>query len=151
MSSMAPRSARAGLDFDDLQAKRGYSPLGAYNRSKLANIYFPRELARRLEGSGVTANSLHPGFVASRLGRDGDGGALGEVVMTLARAFAISPRRGARTSVFLASSPAVADVTGRYFARCHEKSPARVALDDAAARRLWDVSDELVASVPDPG
>src|SRR5450759_2586743 len=73
VASVAHRSARSGLDFDDLQAERGYSPIGAYNRSKLANIYFTRELARRLAGSGVTANSLHPGFVASRLGRDGDG------------------------------------------------------------------------------
>jgi NAD(P)-dependent dehydrogenase (short-subunit alcohol dehydrogenase family) len=151
VSSMAHRSARAGLDFDDLQAERSYSPLGAYNRSKLANIYFTRELARRLDGRGVTANSLHPGFVASRLGRDGDGGVLGDVVMTLARPFAISPARGARTSVYLASSPAVADVTGQYFARCRETRPARVAVDAAGARRLWDVSDELVASVPDPG
>ena len=151
VASMAHRSARSGLDFDDLQAERGYSPIGAYNRSKLANIYFTRELARRLAGSGVTANSLHPGFVASRLGRDGDGGLLGDIAMTLGRPFAISPARGARTSVYLASSPAVADVTGQYFARCREARPARVATDDDAARRLWSVSEELVASVPDPG
>jgi NAD(P)-dependent dehydrogenase (short-subunit alcohol dehydrogenase family) len=151
VASVAHRSARSGLDFDDLQAERGYSPIGAYNRSKLANIYFTRELARRLAGSGVTANSLHPGFVASRLGRDGDGGVLGDIAMTLGRPFAISPARGARTSVYLASSPAVADVTGQYFVRCREARPARVATDDDAAQRLWSVSEELVASVPDPG
>ena len=151
VASLAHRSARSGLDFDDLQAERGYSPIGAYNRSKLANIYFTRELARRLVGSGVTANSLHPGFVASRLGRDGDGGVLADIAMTLGRPFAISPARGARTSVYLASSPAVADVTGRYFVRCREAHPARVATDDDAAQRLWSVSEELVSSVPDPG
>jgi retinol dehydrogenase-14 len=151
VASLAHRSARSGLDFDDLQAERGYSPIGAYNRSKLANIYFTRELARRLAGSGVTANSLHPGFVASRLGRDGDGGVLGDLAMTLGRPFAISPARGARTSVYLASSPAVADVTGQYFVRRREARPSRVATDDEAARRLWSVSEELVASVPDPG
>jgi NAD(P)-dependent dehydrogenase (short-subunit alcohol dehydrogenase family) len=151
VASTAHRSARNGLDFDDLQAERGYSPIGAYNRSKLANIYFTRELARRLAGSGVTANSLHPGFVASRLGRDGDGGLLGDIAMTLGRPFAISPARGARTSIYLASDPAVADITGKYFARCREARPARVATDDDAARRLWSVSEELVASRPDPG
>lgn len=151
VASHAHKSARGGLDFDDLQSARRYSGLGVYNRSKLANILFTRELARRLDASGVTANSLHPGFVASRLARDGDAGALGEAVMTLARPFAISPARGARTSVYLASSPAVADVTGKYFARCREVRPARAARDDDAARRLWDVSAELVASVPDPG
>jgi retinol dehydrogenase-14 len=151
VSSVAHRSARAGLDFDDLQAERAYSPVGAYNRSKLANLYFTWELARRLAGDGVTANALHPGFVGSRLGRDGDGGLLGDMVMTLARPFAISPARGARTSVYLASSPAVAAVTGKYFVRCRERRPARVATDDDAARRLWAVSEELVASVPDPG
>ena len=151
VSSMAHRSARGGLDFGDLQSERGYSPIGAYNRSKLANIYFTRELARRLDGTGVTANALHPGFVASRLGRDGDGGLLGEIAMTLGRPFAVSAARGARTSIYLASSPDVADVTGKYCGRCRAKRPSSVATDDDAARRLWSVSEELVASVPEPG
>jgi len=99
----------------------------------------------------VTANSLHPGFVASRLGRDGDGGRAGDVVMVLARPFAISPARGARTSIYLASSPEVADTTGGYFVRCRPAQPSPVARDDAAAARLWEVSEALVASVPDPG
>jgi NAD(P)-dependent dehydrogenase (short-subunit alcohol dehydrogenase family) len=149
VASHAHRGARGGLDFDDLQAERGYRPLGAYNASKLANIYFARELARRLEGSGVTANALHPGFVGSRLARDGDAGALGDVVMTVARPFALSPERGARTSIYLASSPDVATTTGKYFARRHEVRPSKVATDDDAARRLWTVSEELVASVPE--
>ena len=151
VASRAHQGASNGLDFDDLQSERLYRPLTVYSRSKLANIYFTRELARRLAGTGVTANSLHPGFVASRLGRDGDGGTAGDVVMVLARPFAISPARGARTSIYLASSPAVADTTGQYFARCRPVKPAAVATDDAAARRLWEVSEALVASVPDPG
>ncbi len=148
VSSHAHRGA-SGLDFDDLNSERSYRPLGVYSRSKLANLLFTRELARREAGRGVTANALHPGFVASRLGRDGDGGVAGTVVMVAARPFAISPRRGARTSIYLASSPAVATTTGRYFSRCREVRPSSAALDDAAAGRLWAVTEELVASVPD--
>ncbi len=151
VASRAHQGARDGLDFDDLQSERLYRPITAYNRSKLANIYFTRELARRLAGTGVTANSLHPGFVASRLGRDGDGGTAGAVVMVLARPFAISPTRGARTSIYLASSPAVATTTGEYFAHCRPAKPARIATDDAAARRLWELSEALVAAPPDRG
>ena len=94
VASNAHRWAGPGLDFDDLQAERGYRPVSAYNRSKLANLLFTRELARRLDGHGVTANAVHPGFVATRLGRDGDGGAAGEIVMTLARPFARVARPG---------------------------------------------------------
>ncbi len=151
VASAAHRGASAGLDFEDLQSERSYRPLTAYSRSKLANIYFTRELARRLAGTGVTANSLHPGFVASRLGRDGDGGRAGNVVMVLARPFAISPARGARTSIYLASSAEVADTTGGYFVRCRPAPPSPVARDDVAAARLWEVSEALVASVPDRG
>jgi NAD(P)-dependent dehydrogenase (short-subunit alcohol dehydrogenase family) len=148
VSSHAHRAV-SGLDFDDLNAEASYRPLVAYNRSKLANLLFTRELARRLDGSGVTANALHPGFVASRLGRDGDGGVAGAVVMVVARPFAISPRRGARTSIYLASSPEVATVTGEYFSRSRPVRASSAATDDAAARRLWAVTEELVASVPD--
>jgi NAD(P)-dependent dehydrogenase (short-subunit alcohol dehydrogenase family) len=115
-----------------------------YGKTKLANIYFARELARRLDGTGVTANALHPGFVASRFARDGDGGFLAEIAMTLGRPFALSPQKGARTSVYLASSPEVADVSGAYFYRCREKQPSAAARDDEAARRLWAASEELV-------
>jgi NAD(P)-dependent dehydrogenase (short-subunit alcohol dehydrogenase family) len=149
VSSHAHRGA-SGLDFEDLNAEHSYGPLSAYNRSKLANLLFTRELARRLDGRGVTANALHPGFVASRLGRDGDGGVAGAVVMVAARPFAISPRRGARTSIYLASSPEVATTTGGYFSRCRPVRASAAATDDDAAQRLWAVTEELVASVPDP-
>jgi NAD(P)-dependent dehydrogenase (short-subunit alcohol dehydrogenase family) len=145
VSSHAHKSARQGLDFDDLQSERKYSSFGVYGKSKLANIYFTRELARRLEGAGVTANAAHPGFVASRFGRDGDGGRLGEIAMTLGQPFALSPEKGARTSIYLAESPDVADITGGYFYKSKPSQPSKVALDDEAARRLWAVSEELVS------
>jgi NAD(P)-dependent dehydrogenase (short-subunit alcohol dehydrogenase family) len=134
----------AGLDFDDLQATRGYSGIAAYRRSKLANVLFTRELARRLAGSGVTANALHPGSVRTQIGRDGDARGLHRLFIALASPFLIGPERGARTSVFVATSPEIAGVSGRYFARCRERAPSRPALDDAAARRLWDESARLV-------
>ena len=146
VSSHAHKSARKGLDFDDLQSENGYSSFRVYSKTKLANIYFARELGRRLEGTGVTVNALHPGFVASRFGRDGDSGRLGDIAMVLGRPFAISPEKGARTSIYLATSPDVADVTGGYFYKCRPSSPTKIALDDEAARRLWAVSEELVAS-----
>jgi NAD(P)-dependent dehydrogenase (short-subunit alcohol dehydrogenase family) len=146
VSSDAHRSVRQGLDFDDLQATRGYSFMRAYGGSKLANIYFTRELARRLDGAGVTANAVHPGGVATGFGMDGDlPGLLGFGYSFFVRPFLRTPAKGAETSVYLASSPDVAGVTGKYFADCRESQPIPVALDDDAARRLWQVSEQLVA------
>ena len=131
------------LDFDDLQARRGrYRGMFAYGRSKLANILFARELARRLAGAGVTANALHPGFVASSF-FSGTGPARW-AMRRLADLFAIAPEEGARTSVHLASSPEVSGVSGRYFAKCREATPSAAARDVEAARRLWRASEDLV-------
>jgi NAD(P)-dependent dehydrogenase (short-subunit alcohol dehydrogenase family) len=129
------------LDFDDLQMEKSYRALTAYGRSKLANILFTRELARRLAGTGVTANCLHPGFVATGLGQR-DGGFLG-VMVRLAMLFAGKPEPGAKTIVHLAASPEVATATGGYFVDCREAQPSRAAQDDAAARRLWEESERL--------
>lgn len=129
------------LDFDDLQSSREYSGIKVYGRSKLCNILFTRELSRRWSGMGVTANCLHPGFVATRFG-DGSGGFLSRV-MHLAKVFAISPQKGAETLVYLASSPEVAGVTGEYFQKCRPATPSRTARDDEAARRLWVESARL--------
>jgi NAD(P)-dependent dehydrogenase (short-subunit alcohol dehydrogenase family) len=130
------------LDFADLQSARGYRGFRVYGRSKLANILFTRELARRLEGSGITANCLHPGFVASRFGDNNPG--LSRVGIGLAkRFFALSPEQGAETVVYLAASPEVAGVTGGYFDKCRVRLPSAEAQDDAAARRLWDESAKL--------
>ena len=147
VSSDAHKGARKGLDFDDLQSERRYRWMDAYSKSKLANIYFARELARRLDGTGVTSNSLHPGFVRSEFGRGGDLGTLyGWGIRYLAGPFAISPAKGARTSVYLASSPEVAGVSGEFFFKCKPGSLSAAAQDDDAARRLWDVTEELVAA-----
>ncbi|HMF03535.1 MAG TPA: SDR family oxidoreductase [Acidimicrobiia bacterium] len=149
VASDAHKGARHGLDFDDLQGERRYRWSNAYSKSKLANIYFARELARRLDGSGVTANSLHPGFVRSDFGRGGDlGPVYGWGIKYLAGPFAISPEKGAITTIYLASSPEVEDVSGGYFYKCRPAAPSAAGQDDAAARRLWDVSEQLVASVP---
>jgi NAD(P)-dependent dehydrogenase (short-subunit alcohol dehydrogenase family) len=133
----------AKLDFDDLQCARGYSAWRAYNRSKLADILFTRELAKRLAGTGVTANSLHPGFVASRFG-DGAGGWMARLFPFFKR-FAISPEQGADTIVYLASSPEVATASGEYFAKRKVTTPSSAARDDQAAARLWAMSEAIAA------
>jgi NAD(P)-dependent dehydrogenase (short-subunit alcohol dehydrogenase family) len=119
------------LDFDDLQSARSYSAIRAYGRSKLCNILFTRELARRWRGKGVSANCLHPGFVATRFG-DGSGGFLSSVVR-IAKTFAIRPEKGAETIVYLASSPEVAAISGEYFYKCRPAMPTAGGRDDAAA------------------
>jgi len=133
----------ATLDFADL-AGRDPSAKGwlAYSRSKLCNILFTAELARRIDGSGITANCLHPGFVASRLGEEM--GLLHRVGLRIAKRFAaISPEEGARTLTYLAASPEVARVSGGYFANSREARPSAAASDMAAARRLWQESARL--------
>jgi NAD(P)-dependent dehydrogenase (short-subunit alcohol dehydrogenase family) len=129
------------LDFDDLESRRRYSPMRVYGRSKLANILFTRELARRLEGTGVTANSIHPGFVGSNFAKNN--GPLGIAAMTLLRPFARSPEKGAETAVYLCSSPQVEGVTGEYFQDCTPHQPRASALDDKDARLLWEVSERM--------
>jgi NAD(P)-dependent dehydrogenase (short-subunit alcohol dehydrogenase family) len=129
------------LDFDDLQAAKSYSAIGAYGRSKLCNILFTRELARRWIDKGVTANCLHPGFVATRFG-DGSGGFLSRVVR-VAKTFAISPEKGAETIVYLASSPDVGAANGEYFYQCRRAMPTAAARDEATAKRLWIESAKI--------
>jgi len=144
VASVAHKGARHGLDFDDLQLARHYRITQAYSQSKLANILFTNELARRLSGRGVTANSLHPGTVATGFARDGDASGLLAFGVKLIKPFVLTPERGARTSVYLASSPDVAEVTGTYFVRCRPATPSAAARDEAAAILLWSVSEELV-------
>ena len=132
------------FNFDDIHAERRYSGWSAYQQSKLANVLFTRELARRLAGDRVTVNALHPGFVASRFGHDNPGW-LPRVTAAMQSLFAISPAEGARTSVFLARSPETIGISGRYFAKCHERQPSIHARDDAAARRLFEYSETLAS------
>jgi NAD(P)-dependent dehydrogenase (short-subunit alcohol dehydrogenase family) len=137
----------ASLDFDNLQHTRGrYRPFQVYGQSKLDNVLFTDELARRLEGTGVTANALHPGFVATNFGK-GEG-AFWRGVFTLLRPFMIDPERGAQTSIYLASSPAVEGVTGQFFTKSKavRSSPASYNREDQ--RRLWEISERLAGLLP---
>jgi NAD(P)-dependent dehydrogenase (short-subunit alcohol dehydrogenase family) len=131
----------ATIDFDDLQAERRYEPKRVYSRTKLANILFTYELARRLSGTAVTANCLNPGIVATRMLADYMGVPLAGPA--LARTFGAKPEEGAETSIYLASSPEVETVTGKYFERKKPVASSRESYDDAVARRLWEVSERL--------
>jgi NAD(P)-dependent dehydrogenase (short-subunit alcohol dehydrogenase family) len=133
----------AKLDFDDLQGEKNYSGFRAYGRSKLCNILFTRELARRLQGKGVTANCLHPGFVATRFG-DESGGAIGRL-FPFFKLFGRQPEKGADTIVYLASSPEVASDSGFYLFDRRKTTPSAAAQDDAAARTLWAASEKLAS------
>jgi NAD(P)-dependent dehydrogenase (short-subunit alcohol dehydrogenase family) len=143
----------ATLDFNDLQSAQAYRGnfwqnlryggpgFKVYGRSKLCNILFTRELARRLVGTGVTANCLHPGFVATRFG-DSTGG-LVSFGIGFAKRFALTPKQGAETLTYLASSPNVATVSGQYFHNSRHVTPSPQAQDDSAAQRLWSESAHL--------
>ncbi|MFO1205577.1 MAG: SDR family oxidoreductase [Burkholderiales bacterium] len=138
-ASAAHRNARLALD--DLQAMRAYSGFKVYGGSKLCNILFTRALARRLAGTGVTANCLHPGFVATRFGNESGG--LGAWMVRLLKMLAISPEKGAETIVHLAAADEVAAVSGEYFHECRSAIPSPEARDDATAEKLWDASLRL--------
>jgi NAD(P)-dependent dehydrogenase (short-subunit alcohol dehydrogenase family) len=143
-ASGAHRGAK--LDFADLQTTRGYTGFGAYKLSKLCNILFTRELARRLAGTGVTANCFHPGFVATRFGDESGG--LGALAIRLAKFMALSPAEGAKTLMHLAASAEAEGVTGEYFYRSRSAVPSAAAQDDEAARRLWAESEKLAGLLP---
>ncbi len=128
------------MGFDDLQAEKRYKTFTVYGRSKLANILFTRSLAERLADRGVTVNSLHPGAVATGIGKE-NGGITAQVAHLLLKPFIRSPEKGAETSIYLCSSDAVRDTTGAYFYNCKETQPKPWAKDDAAAERLWHVSE----------
>jgi len=145
VASTAHKGARKGLNFDDLQSSFAYGGMQVYSKSKLANIYFTTELARRLEGTGVTVNCLHPGTVATGYGRDGDSSGVLAFGLKVIKPFILSAEQGARTSIYLASSPDVAGVTGKYFVKCKPRRPSAAAQNDEAARRLWERSEEIVA------
>jgi len=139
VTSMMHKLAR--IDLDDLEAKNGYSAQRAYGQSKLALLLFTYELARRLEGTGVTANAVHPGWVATKIGLGG--GALARIVTPLMRIFALSPEEGAETSVYLASSPEVEGITGKYWVDKEAVPSSPASYDEALARRLWQIGAEM--------
>jgi NAD(P)-dependent dehydrogenase (short-subunit alcohol dehydrogenase family) len=140
VASQTHRGAR--LDFDDLQAKRSYKALRVYNQSKLANILFTYELARRLKDTGVTANALHPGVTATNWGKDG--GMMTAVFWIMMR-FVQSAERGAQTSLYLATSPDLETTSGKYFKKQEPVASSPESYDEAAARRLWEVSASLTS------
>lgn len=152
VSSFAHRWAVRGLRFDDLQSERRFTMFGTYGRSKLANILHAAELARRLEGTGVTVNAVHPGSIKSGFAGDGDTRLLGELVAGVGGLVMRTPAQGAKTSVLLASSPdpRVADVTGGYYSHGRRWRPSRAARSAEAARRLWDESERLIAAASSP-
>ena len=129
------------MGFDDMQALKKYSTFHEYGRSKLANILFTRELARRLEPEGITVNSLHPGAVSTSLGQQ-NGGLLSKVLPVVLKPFFRSPEKGAQTSIYLCQSAEVAGVTGEYFYNCRPTSTKPWARDDAAGQRLWVLTEE---------
>src|SRR5215475_5571344 len=138
----------AKLDLDDPGQEHGWDSWRSYANSKLANILFTRELARRLDGTGVTANCAHPGVVRTGFGREGK--PLLRLGTTLARPFFLSPERGADTIVYLASSPDVAGETGGYYVKRQRREPSAAARDDATALRLWEISEKLTGLDPAP-
>jgi retinol dehydrogenase 12 len=138
-SSVAHQTAK--LDFNDLMLEKGYKPWTAYSNSKLANILFTYQLAKNLAGTNTTANTLHPGFVRTNFGRS-NGGGVG-MLTAISQIFAISPDAGASTSIYLASSPDVEGVTGKYFVRCKPVKSSEYSYNETAALQLWAISLKL--------
>jgi NAD(P)-dependent dehydrogenase (short-subunit alcohol dehydrogenase family) len=136
----------ARLDLSDPNLERGWDGWRSYSNSKLANILFTRELARRLDGTGVTANCAHPGVVRTGFGREAR--PLLRIGLMIAKPFFLSPARGADTIVYLASAPEVADQTGGYYFKRRRRDPSAAARDDATARKLWEISEEMTGLHP---
>ncbi len=143
VSSEAHR--RGTMHWDDLELREGYGSFKAYSQSKLANVLFTYELSRRLEGTGVTANCLHPGVVGSGFGQTYKGAF--SILVRLGKPFLLSNEAGARTSVYLASSPDVVGVTGKYFDKCKPSRSNAVSYDEASWARLWEVSEAMASRV----
>lgn len=147
VASNAHRRAPDGIEFDNLSGARDYAPMRMYGQSKLANVLFTRELARRLGPAGQTANCLHPGVIATNLMRSVP--IVGRLALKLATPLVLkTPEQGAATQCYLATHPGVATVTGRYFRDCNPAEPWPVGRDDAAAARLWETSEAIVEKLP---
>jgi NAD(P)-dependent dehydrogenase (short-subunit alcohol dehydrogenase family) len=131
------------IQMDDLQAEKLYRPMRTYPQSKLAVVLFTYEVARRLQGTGVTANCLHPGFVATHIGQRDVGPAV-RLLVKLIGSFGANPQEGAKTSIYLASSPEVEGVTGKYFVKSIPKRSAAISYDESLQRQLWEQSAKLV-------
>src|SRR2546426_1195063 len=142
--NVSSNSHEAGyIQMDDLQEEKHYRSMSVYGQSKLAVVLFTYELARRLQGTGVTANCLHPGFVATHFGQR-DAGPAFRLLVKLIGSFGTSPEKGAKTSIYLASSPDVEGVTGQYFVKSIPKRSAAISYDESLQRQLWEQSAKLV-------
>jgi NAD(P)-dependent dehydrogenase (short-subunit alcohol dehydrogenase family) len=150
LSSVGHHAAFGGMRFDDLQGEKRYATFEAYSASKLANVLFTRELAHRLDGTGVTVNAVHPGPVRSGFGMDGDLKGIAGIGNQIIRPFEISAKAGARTSIYLATSPDVEGRTGQYWVRRRPGRMSRHARDDEQMTRLWRESEALVAGAGFP-
>jgi NAD(P)-dependent dehydrogenase (short-subunit alcohol dehydrogenase family) len=142
VSSGAHETAK--LNMQDLQAEQHYGFMRVYGQSKLALIMFTYELARKLQGTGVTVNCLHPGFVATNIGQSGLNPALAAVAKVIVSSMGISPENGAKTSIYLATSPNVDGISGRYFVKSVPKRSAPLSYDEVLQQQLWDMSEKLV-------
>jgi NAD(P)-dependent dehydrogenase (short-subunit alcohol dehydrogenase family) len=139
------------IKMDDLELEKGYRVMRAYGQSKLALVLFTYELARRLQGTGVTANCLHPGFVATNIGQNGVGTVGRSITKLIFNILGISPEEGAKTSIYLASSPEIEGVTGKYFIKSIPVRSAPISYDETLQRQLWDESAKLVnLDIPTP-
>src|SRR3989440_4089480 len=142
--NVSSNSHKSGyIQMDDLQEEKHYRSMSVYGQSKLAVVLFTYELARRLQGTGVTANCLHPGFVATHFGQR-DAGPAFRLLVKLIGSFGTSPEKGAKTSIYLASSPKVEGVTGKYFVKSIPKPSAAISYDESLQRQLWEQSAKLV-------
>ncbi len=130
------------IDFDDIMSEKGYNDMKAYSQSKLANVLFSLELSNRIKGTGVTSNSLHPGVVNTHFADQGS--AINNFIYKVFGFMMETPKQGARTTVYLASSPEVEGVTGKYFSARKQITPSNEARDMAIAKKLWEVSEKLV-------
>jgi NAD(P)-dependent dehydrogenase (short-subunit alcohol dehydrogenase family) len=133
---------RAKIDFDDIQSERSYNGMSVYGSTKLMILMYTYELARRLDGTGVTANVVHPGFAATNLGASM--GLAYRIGLKLMRPFQINAERGSETPVYVATSPELEGVTGRYFAKSLEKPSSEESYDESAQKRIWDVAESLL-------
>jgi NAD(P)-dependent dehydrogenase (short-subunit alcohol dehydrogenase family) len=143
LSSALHASVKA-LDLDDLQSSKRFKWDAVYNRAKLFCILFSAELARRMEGTGVTSNTLHPGVVATEFGGDGDLKGFNALVFRVMKWFLPGPEAGAQTSIYLATAPELEQLSGRYFDDCSEKAPSHLAQNEDLAKRLWAATEALL-------
>lgn len=133
----------ARVDFDDLQNERKYRAMNAYGAAKLMVVMYTYELARRLEGTGVSVNAVHPGFAATNLGSN-TGALRHRIMFKMVRPLQMSAKKGAETSVYVATSPELEGVTGKYFAKSEERPSSELSYDEEAQKRLWVVTEELL-------